>query len=89
MAVTKEQKQSVLAKFRKNDLDTGSCEVQIALLSARILSLTDHFTTHKKDEHGKRGLVKAVNKRRKLLDYLAKQDRSRYEKIVADLELRR
>lgn len=89
MAVTKEQKQTVLKKFAQGDLDTGSPQVQIALLTERITQLTQHFMTHKKDHHGRRGLVTCVNQRRKLLDYLARKDQAGYQKILKDLEIRK
>lgn len=89
MAVTKEQKADLLKKFRTADLDTGSPEVQVALLTTRILSLTEHFGTHKKDHHGRIGLVRAVNRRRKLLDYLRRKDVARYEKLIKALDIRK
>lgn len=89
MAVTKEQKEQVLAKFKRADLDTGSSEIQIALLTTRINSLTGHFASHKKDNHGRRGLVTMVNRRRKLLDYLKRTDVKRYDTIIKQLELRK
>lgn len=88
MAVTKEQKGLILKKFQQGDLDTGSCEVQIALLTSRINDMSSHFTKHKKDHQGRRGLVKAVNQRRKLLNYLIKNDVKRYESIIEALNLR-
>lgn len=88
MAVTKEQKTLILKKFQTEDLDTGSCEVQIALLTARINDMSGHFSKHKKDHQGRRGLVKAVNQRRKLLNYLIKNDVKRYETIIEALNLR-
>lgn len=89
MAVTKTTKQAILKKFGRSDLDTGSSEVQIALLTARINELTQHFTTHKKDYHGRRGLVSAVNQRRKLLDYLKRTDLKKYESVLKDLDIRK
>lgn len=89
MAVTKEQKQSIVKKFRRNELDTGSSEVQIALLTSRILEMSAHFTNHKKDHHGVRGLMKAVNRRRKLLDYLKRTDLKKYESLIKELEIRK
>jgi small subunit ribosomal protein S15 len=89
MAVTKEQKQELLKKFATGDLDTGSPQVQIAILTERITQLTQHFVTHKKDHHGRRGLVHAVNRRRKLLDYLARKDQEGYQKILKTLEIRK
>lgn len=89
MALTKEWKESILKKHQKSSLDTGSPEVQIALLSARITDLTGHFKIHKKDQHGMRGLERAVSRRRKLLDYLKNRDQSRYEAIIAQLGIRK
>jgi small subunit ribosomal protein S15 len=89
MAVMKEQKSQILKKFGRGDLDTGSPEVQIALLTAKINDLTGHFVTHKKDHHGRRGLVSAVNQRRKLLAYLRRKDAARYETVIKALDLRK
>lgn len=89
MAVTKNQKQSILKKFGRAELDTGSSEVQIALLTARINEMSTHFNTHKKDHHGVRGLMKAVNRRRKLLDYLKRTNLKKYESLIKELEIRK
>ncbi len=89
MALTKEQREEVAKKYRRNDLDTGSSEVQIALLTHRISDITQHFTVHKKDVHGRRGLVTLVNRRRKLLDYLKKHDNPKYQQLLKDLEIRK
>ncbi len=89
MAVTKEQTAAIVKKFKRNDLDTGSSEVQIALLTAKINDLTSHFTSHKKDFHGRRGLVKMVGQRRKLLDYLRRTDVKKYESVLKALEIRK
>lgn len=89
MAVTKEQKEQLLKKFRRNELDTGSSEVQVALLTARINEMSSHFAEHKKDVHGRRGLVRAVNQRRKLLDYLKRTDAAKYAKVLNDLNIRK
>jgi small subunit ribosomal protein S15 len=89
MAVTKENKADLLKKFRTSELDTGSPEVQVALLTANINHLTGHFAIHKKDNHGKRGLITAVNRRRKLLDYLKSKDVKRYESLIAELKIRK
>ncbi|MFZ4402644.1 MAG: 30S ribosomal protein S15 [Pseudobdellovibrionaceae bacterium] len=89
MAVTKEQKEQILKKFKRADLDTGSPEVQVALLTARINHLTGHFTSHKKDHSGRRGLLKAVNQRRKLLDYLHKKDAAKYSSLIKELDIRK
>lgn len=89
MAVTKEWKESLVKKFQRNSLDTGSPEVQIALLTTRITDLTEHFKIHKKDQHGMRGLERAVNRRRKLLDYLKKANQPRYESLILELNIRK
>lgn len=89
MSVTKLQKENIVKRFRKDELDTGSSPVQVALLTARINEMTSHFTTHKKDVHGVRGLIKAVNRRRKLLDYLKQYDTKRYETLIRELDIRK
>ncbi|HEY5864512.1 MAG TPA: 30S ribosomal protein S15 [Candidatus Tectomicrobia bacterium] len=89
MPLVKEQKDIIIADFRAHDVDTGSSEVQIALLSARINYLTEHFKTHKKDHHSRRGLLKLVGRRRSLLDYLRRQDHERYQRVIARLGIRR
>lgn len=87
--ITAEQKKEIVAKYGKKPEDTGSPEVQIALLSARIADLTEHLKTHKKDHHSRRGMLKMVGQRRGLLDYLKKTDIERYRAIVEKLGLRR
>ncbi|MFH1798774.1 MAG: 30S ribosomal protein S15 [Candidatus Omnitrophota bacterium] len=89
MSVIKEEKKAIIAKFKKHDSDTGSSEVQIALLSERINKLTEHFKTHKKDHHSRRGLLMVVNKRRKLLKYLKIVDESKYKEVISSLGLRK
>jgi len=89
MAITKQQKTDILKKFKTAELDTGSPEVQVALLTARINDMSVHFQTHKKDNHGRRGLLKAVNQRRKLLDYLKSKDTTRYENLIKSLDIRK
>jgi small subunit ribosomal protein S15 len=89
MAVTKETKETIIAKHAKHDGDTGSPEVQIALLTARIETLTEHLKTHKKDHHSRRGLLKMVGQRRRLLNYLQARDLERYRALVKELELRK
>ena len=89
MPLVKEQKDTIIVDFRTHDIDTGSSEVQIALLSARISYLTEHFKTHKKDHHSRRGLLKLVGRRRCLLDYLRRQDHERYQRIITRLGIRR
>ena len=87
--VTKEMKQEIVEKYGKTPGDTGSPEVQVALLTARISDLTEHLKVHKKDHHSRRGLLKMVGQRRGLLDYLKKTDIERYRAIVEKLGLRR
>lgn len=89
MAVQKVEKTDVIKKFRRSELDTGSSEVQVALLTNRINYLTDHFKTHKKDHHSRQGLLKLVNQRRQLLDYVKKTDLKRYQSLISELELRK
>jgi small subunit ribosomal protein S15 len=89
MPLSTEQKTAVVEKYQRAKGDTGSPEVQVALLSERINSLSGHFEAHKKDHHSRRGLLKMVNQRRKLLDYLKREDESRYTKLIGDLGLRR
>ncbi|HKI51278.1 MAG TPA: 30S ribosomal protein S15 [Geothermobacteraceae bacterium] len=84
-----DRKQEIIGKFKKHDGDTGSPEVQIALLSERITYLTEHFRTHKKDHHSRRGLLKIVGQRRRLLDYLKKKDVERYRVVIKELGIRR
>jgi small subunit ribosomal protein S15 len=89
MPVTKEQKLDFVAKYGKSPKDTGTPEVQIAILTANINSLTPHFEKAKQDHHSRLGLLRMVGKRRRLLDYLMKKDVSRYRKIIHDLEIRK
>jgi small subunit ribosomal protein S15 len=89
MAITIERKNELKKKFGKNEQDSGTTEVQIAILSDRIAYLTDHFKTHAKDHHSRRGLLKIVGQRRRLLDYLAKKDITRYREIIKQLGIRR
>lgn len=89
MALTKETKQELIKKFGKNENDTGSIEVQIAILTNEINSLTEHFKTHPHDNHSKRGLLHKVGQRRSLLNYLIKNDVTRYRKVVKELGLRK
>ena len=89
MALAKEAKEQIVTDFRTHEADTGSPEVQVALLSNRINGLTEHFKTHKKDNHSRRGLLKMVSQRRSLLDYLKRIDIERYHQVVGRLGLRR
>lgn len=89
MSITVEEKARVIKDFGTKAGDTGSPEVQVAILSSRISTLTEHFKTHKKDNHSRRGLLKLVAQRRKLLDYLKKKDESRYTDLIGKLGLRR
>jgi small subunit ribosomal protein S15 len=84
-----EQKSEIIADFRTHDTDTGSAEVQIALLTQRVGHLTEHFKTHTKDHHSRQGLLKMVGKRRRLLDYLRRKDFDRYQKIITRLGIRK
>lgn len=84
-----EKKQEIINNFKKHEGDTGSPEVQIAILTARISYLTDHFKVHKKDHHSRRGLLKLVGQRRRLLDYLKSREIERYRKIIEQLGIRR
>ena len=87
--ISKEMKAEIIEKYKRDEKDTGSPEVQIALLTTRINELTEHLKVHKKDNHSRRGLLKMVGKRRNLLNYLAKKDINRYREIVAKLGLRK
>lgn len=89
MSITKEKKEELIGSYKKHEKDTGSPEVQIALLTERITNLTEHFKTHKKDHHSRRGLLKLVGQRRRLLDYLKSKDISRYRDIIAKLGIRK
>lgn len=89
MPLSVEQKQEIIKEHGRGNADTGSPEVQVALLSARISELTEHFSSHKKDHHSRRGLLKLVNQRRQLLDYLKRKDIGRYQDIISRLGLRR
>ena len=89
MAITKEQKADIVTKFGKSGMDTGTPEVQIALLTARINDLTPHFEKFKKDHHSRVGLLKMVGKRRRLLDYLQEKNVERYRKVIAELQIRK
>ena len=89
MALAKEAKERIVSDFRTHEADTGSPQVQIALLSQRINELTEHFKTHKKDNHSRRGLLKMVSQRRSLLDYLKRKDIEQYHQLIGRLGLRR
>ena len=89
MSITAEQKTGIVSDFRIHDKDTGSPEVQIALLTKRITELTEHLRTHKKDHSSRRGLLKMVSKRNSLLKYLTREDRTRYQQIIGKLGLRK
>lgn len=89
MAQQAEKKQEIIEKFKTHATDTGSSEVQIALLSDRIKYLTEHFKTHKKDHHSRRGLLKLVGQRRRLLQYLKQKDISKYRAIIQELGIRK
>ncbi|PIE09748.1 MAG: 30S ribosomal protein S15 [Rhodobacterales bacterium] len=89
MSITAEEKTRLIKEFGTKDGDTGSPEVQVAILTSRINTLTEHFKTHKKDNHGRRGLLKMVAQRRKLLDYVKGKDESRYRTLIEKLGIRR
>lgn len=89
MALNNQQKAEILKDYQRNPGDTGSPEVQVALLSARITDLSDHFKTHEKDHHSRQGLLRMVNQRRKLLDYLKANDLNRYRDLIGRLGLRK
>jgi small subunit ribosomal protein S15 len=89
MPLSVEQKREIINEYSRGNADTGSPEVQVALLSARISELTEHFGSHKKDHHSRRGLLKLVNQRRQLLDYLKRKDNDRYQELISRLGLRR
>ncbi len=89
MSITPERKAELMKEYAIKDGDTGSPEVQVAILTDRIVTLTEHFKTHKKDNHSRRGLLKMVSTRRRLLDYVKKKDVKRYESLIKRLGLRR
>ena len=89
LSISKERTAELIKEFGKNDQDSGSAEVQIAILTARIQELTEHLKVHIHDNHSRRGLLKMVGKRRKMLDYLAKKDIERYRAIIAKLGVRK
>ena len=89
MSLSKETKETILGDFRTHDTDTGSPQIQVALLTKRINELQEHFKTHKKDNHSRRGLLKMVSQRRSLLEYLKRRDIEKYHEVVAKLGLRR
>ncbi|MFG1296225.1 MULTISPECIES: 30S ribosomal protein S15 [Xanthobacter] len=89
MSITAERKQALIKDYGAKDGDTGSPEVQVAILTERIVNLTEHFKSHHKDNHSRRGLLKLVSQRRSLLDYLKKKDEGRYKSLIGRLGLRR
>ena len=89
MALSAEEKGQIVKQHQRGEADTGSPEVQVALLTANITHLTEHFNTHKGDHHSRQGLLRMVNKRRKLLDYLKSKDSKRYQDLISNLGLRR
>jgi len=89
MSITTERKAELIKKFAQKEGDTGSPEVQVAILSSRISTLTEHFKMHKKDNHSRRGLLKMVSQRRRLLDYLKRENDARYQALIKELGLRR
>ena len=89
MSITQEDKKTLIKDYATKEGDTGSPEVQVAILTKRIVNLTEHFKTHKKDNHSRRGLLKMVSLRRKLLDYVRAKDENRYKELIKRLEIRR
>ena len=89
MSITQEDKKTLIKDYATKEGDTGSPEVQVAILTKRIVNLTEHFKTHKKDNHSRRGLLKMVSLRRKLLDYMREKDEKRYKELIKRLEIRR
>ena len=89
MSITTDRKTELISEFAQKDGDTGSPEIQVAILSERITNLTDHLKTHKKDFHSRRGLLMMVGQRRRLLDYVKRKDDARYEELIKRLGLRR
>ncbi|MEI2385616.1 30S ribosomal protein S15 [Breoghania sp. JC706] len=89
MSITPERKQELIKEYATKDGDTGSAEVQVAVLTERITNLTEHFKTHAKDNHSRRGLLKMVSQRRHLLDYVKRKDEERYQSLIQRLGLRR
>ena len=88
MSITKDKKKNLISEYSINEKDTGSVEVQIAILSERIQNLTEHFKNHNHDTHSKRGLLKMVNKRKKLLSYLSKKNDTKYKEVITKLKIR-
>ena len=88
MSIKKDTKKEIISKFATNEKETGSAQVQIAVLSERINNLTEHFKLHKHDNHSKKGLVALVNKRKKLLSYIAKKNNDKYKEIIKELKIR-
>ncbi len=89
MSLSQRKKADIVSEYRQSSGDTGSPEVQVALLSARITDLSEHFQSHKKDHHSRQGLLRMVNRRRKLLDYLKNKDANRYRSLIGRLGLRK
>ena len=89
MSITPEKKRDLIDDYQKHETDTGSPEVQVALLTERIVNLTEHFKIHKKDHHSRRGLLKLVGQRRRLLNYIKRKDVNRYRELIARLGLRK
>ena len=89
MSITRQAKEEAIKKYRKHDGDVGSAEIQVSVLTKRISNLTEHFKTHKKDFHSQRGLLKMVGRRKRLLDYLRKNDFNSYKSLIENLGLRK
>ena len=88
MSITRDTKQNLISKFSINEKDTGSAEVQVAILSERINNLTEHFKEHKHDNHSKTGLIAMVNRRKRLLNYISNKDNQKYKEIIKELKIR-
>jgi len=88
MSITRDTKQNLISKFSINEKDTGSAEVQVAILSERINNLTEHFKEHKHDNHSKTGLIAMVNRRKRLLNYISNKDNQKYKEIIKELNIR-
>ncbi len=89
MSISQERKTALIKEFSRGDGDTGSPDIQVAILTERIVNLTEHFKTHKKDNHSRRGLLKMVSQRRRLLDYIKRKEDKRYQDLIARLGIRR
>lgn len=89
MSITPDRKAELIKEYSRGEADTGSPDVQVAILTERIVNLTEHFKTHKKDNHSRRGLLKMVSQRRRLLDYIKRKEEARYQELISRLGIRR